>query len=97
MEQQVRDTVAAYLDVVVERGSCDLVADISGPFPMDVISAVLGIPAADRPVLRGMADKLLVREDGSMSIPSEALDGMFGLFSRTSVTTSATATRMTTA
>ncbi len=79
MEHQVRDTVGHYLDAVADRGACDLVADVSGPFPMDVISAVLGIPAADRPMLREMADKLLVREDGSMSIPAEALDGMFGL------------------
>ena len=75
MEQQVRDTVGGYLDAVVGRGACDLVADVSGPFPMDVISAVLGIPVADRPMLRRMADKLLVREDGSMSMPAEALDG----------------------
>jgi cytochrome P450 len=79
MEQEVRDTVDGYLDAVLERGACDLVADVSGPFPMDVISAVLGIPVADRPMLRGMADKLLIREDGSMSMPAEAVDGMFGL------------------
>lgn len=79
MEQQVRDTVGGYLDAVTPLGRCDLVADISGPFPMDVISAVLGIPEADRPALRELADKLLIREDGSMSIPAEALDGMFGL------------------
>jgi xanthine dehydrogenase accessory factor len=67
MEDQVRETVGGYLDAVVEHGACDLVADISGPFPLDVISAVLGIPAADRPDLRGMADQLLVREDGSIA------------------------------
>jgi cytochrome P450 len=79
MEEQVRDTVGGYLDAVVADGSCDLVADISGPFPMDVISAVLGIPAADRLALRRLADTLLIREDGSMSIPAEAIEGMFGL------------------
>ena len=79
LEQQVRDTVDGYLDVVVARGSCDLVGDVSGPFPMDVISAVLGIPAGDRPLLRELADMLLVREDGSMSMPADAIDGMFGL------------------
>jgi cytochrome P450 len=79
MEQQVRTIVTQYIDAIVEDGGCDLVADISGPFPMDVISAVLGIPAADRPALRALADKLLVREDGSMSMPDEAIDGMFGL------------------
>jgi cytochrome P450 len=79
MEQQVRDTVGEYLDAVVAIGSCDVVAEVSGPFPMDVISAILGIPAADRPMLRELADALLVREDGSMSIPETALEGMFGL------------------
>jgi cytochrome P450 len=79
MEQQVRDTVGGYLDAVAADGTCDLVADVSGPFPMDVISAVLGIRAADRPLLRGLADTLLIREDGSMSMPAEAVDGMFGL------------------
>lgn len=79
MEDQVRSTVGGYLDAVAGTGRCDLVRDISGPFPMDVISAVLGIPPEDRLQLRIMADKLLVREDGSMSIPEEALDGMFGL------------------
>ncbi len=79
MEQQVRNTVDGYLDAVVARGSCDLVGEVSGPFPMDVISAILGIPAADRPRLRELADTLLVREDGSMSMPADALNGMFGL------------------
>lgn len=79
MEQQVRTIVTRYIDAVVDDGSCDLVTDISGPFPMDVIAAVLGIPAGDRPALRALADKLLVREDGSMAMPAEAVDGMFGL------------------
>ena len=30
--------VDGYIDQVIEAGSCDLVNDISGPFPMDVIS-----------------------------------------------------------
>jgi cytochrome P450 len=79
MEQQVREIVSGYIDGVAPAGACDLVADISGPFPMDVISAILGIPTGDRPALRELADKLLVREDGSMTMPTEALEGMFGL------------------
>jgi cytochrome P450 len=79
MEEQVRAIVTEYVDGVVARGHCDVVDDISGPFPMDVISAVLGIPAADRPHLRTLADQLLVREDGSMAMPAEAVEGMFGL------------------
>ncbi len=79
MEDEVRRIVDGYIDRVIEHGTCDLVHDISGPFPMDVISAVLGIPEADREALRHSADKILIREDGSMEIPAAALDGMFEL------------------
>jgi cytochrome P450 len=79
MEDQIRTIVSGYIDTVIEQGEADLVEDISGPFPMDVIAAVLGIPEADRTGLRNHADKILIREDGSMTIPHEAAEGMFGL------------------
>ncbi len=79
MEEQVRSIVGGYLDDVAPLGRADLVADISGPFPMDVIAAVLGIPEEDRPGLRAHADQILIREDGVPVMPKEALDGMFGL------------------
>lgn len=79
MEDEVRRIVDGYIDSVIEHGAADLVTDISGPFPMDVISAVLGIPEGDRAALRASADKILVREDGSMQIPEEAMNGMFEL------------------
>ncbi len=79
MEDEIRGLVDGYLDAVVEQGACDLVADLSSPFPMDVISAVLGIPVADRPALLQQSESILIREDGSMTMPKAALDGMFGL------------------
>ena len=79
MEDEIRGIVDTYLDRVIEQGHADLVTDISGPFPMDVISASLGLPTEDRPRLRANADKLLIREDGSMAMPKEALDGMMAL------------------
>ena len=79
MEDEIRRIVTRYIDVVIEDGRADLVEDITGPFPMDVIAAILGIPEADRPQLRRDADKILIREDGSMAIPQAAADGMFGL------------------
>lgn len=79
MEDEIRSIVNHYIDQVIEDGSADLVLDISGPFPMDVISAILGIPPEDREQLREDADKVLIRNDGSMEIPQEAAEGMFGL------------------
>lgn len=79
MEHEIRGIFNGYMDAVIEAGHCDLVTEISSPFPMDVISAVLGIPPADRGRLREQASRVMIREDGSMSIPAEAADGMFGL------------------
>ncbi len=79
MEGEIRRIVDGYLDRVLPTGTCDLVDDITGPFPMDVISALLGIPDADRAVLRHHADQILIREDGKMTIPQASLDGIFGL------------------
>ncbi len=77
MAHEVRRIVNHYIDDVIEAGHCDLMADMAGCFPMDVISAVLGIPEADRDMLRDRADRGLVREDGSMEIPQEAAEALF--------------------
>ncbi|MEZ5209275.1 MAG: cytochrome P450 [Acidimicrobiales bacterium] len=80
LEAETRRIVTGYLDRIVEGGDrCDLVADLTGPFPMDVISAVLGMPEADRPELRHHADQILIREDGQMALPAAALEGFFEL------------------
>ena len=80
LEAETRRIVTGYLDRILERGDrCDLVADLTGPFPMDVISAVLGMPEADRPELRHHADQILIREDGQMALPAAALEGFFEL------------------
>jgi cytochrome P450 len=79
MERQIRTIVDGYIDTVIGIGQADLVDSISLPFPMDVICVILGVPEADRPGLLAYADKILIREDGSMAMPAEALNGMFGL------------------
>jgi cytochrome P450 len=77
MEDEVRRIVSGYVDAVVELGEADLVADITSPFPMDVISAVLGISERTVRSCVGCPTRVLVREDGSMQMPREALEGMF--------------------
>jgi cytochrome P450 len=79
LEDQVRRVVGGYLDQIAPLGSADLVASVSGPFPMDVISIMLGIPESDRAELRRLADKLMVREDGRIEMPPEAIEGITGL------------------
>ncbi len=75
LEDATRTIVTGYLDQVAGAGECDLVTDLTGPFPMDVISTVLGVPEADREKLRTWGDRLLLRDDGSMALPAEAVEG----------------------
>lgn len=79
MEDEIRSIFTHYLDGVVERGAAEVVNDLTSPFPMDVISAVLGVPPEDREHLRISSDKIMIREDGVMSVPAAAAEGMFGL------------------
>ena len=77
MENEIRSIVNHYIDTVIESGHADLMTDVAACFPMDVISAVLGIPEADRDSLRDCADRGLIREDGSMEIPEGAYEAIF--------------------
>ena len=79
MHDEIRVIFDEVLDRVIAQGSCDLVGDVTSPFPMEVISAVLGIPRRDRDELRKHAERIMIREDGSMTIPKEAMDGMFAV------------------
>ncbi len=79
MEDEIRSIFTHYLDGIVERGAAEVVNDLTSPFPMDVISAVLGVPPEDREHLRISSDKIMIREDGVMSVPAAAAEGMFGL------------------
>ena len=81
MQSTAREIVTGYIDAFIGDGCCDLVGDLSGPFPMDVISEVLGVPESDRADLRRFADKILIREDGSAEMPEEAAQGIFDMLS----------------
>src|SRR5664279_2587384 len=80
LEARIRELAGAYLDEVLERGSVDFIDSFAGKLPMDVISELLGVPAADRDELRRLADTLLHREDGSRDVPKEGIEAAMTLF-----------------
>lgn len=53
MIQRAADDVARLateiVDSVVERGSCDFVADVARPMPLEIICSMMGIPESVRP------------------------------------------------
>ena len=72
LEPHIRALSVRYLDSFVEKGSCDFIRDFAGKLPMDVISEMLGVPAADRPTLREWADLVVHREEGVRGLPPAA-------------------------
>ena len=71
LEGRIRDLASRTIDSFIEAGTCDFVDDFAGKLPMDVISEMLGVPAADRDELRRWADLVLHREEGSQAVPPE--------------------------
>lgn len=69
LEPEIRALATRYIDEFIERGTCDFVDDFAGRLPMDVVSEMLGVPAADRDELRAFADIVMHREEGSQEVP----------------------------
>ncbi|MCU1617411.1 MAG: hypothetical protein JWO98_4951, partial [Frankiales bacterium] len=81
----VADTVAAVLETFVEKGGGDFVTEVAGPIPFRIIAAIVGIPAADAPLLWGWTNTLMPSKDPEYRSDPEAplranreLDSYFG-------------------
>jgi cytochrome P450 len=72
LEPMVRRVIAEFADQIGDATSFDLVQEWSGPFPVEVISEMLGIPKGDRQQIRHWLDILLHREEGSIHPSAEA-------------------------
>jgi cytochrome P450 len=69
MEPHIRELTRAYLDRILDEGSIDFIGDLAGRLPMDVISELIGVPAADRDEVRRLSDLLVHREEGTHDVP----------------------------
>jgi cytochrome P450 len=66
LEPMVREVITSYLEPFDGADSFDVVKDFSGPFPVEIICRMLGVPAEDRQRLRHALDLMLHREPGDM-------------------------------
>jgi hypothetical protein len=72
LERRVRGITDAHLAPALERQAFDFIEDVAGKVPMDVVSELLGVPAADRAELRRLADVVVHRDDGVFDVPQAA-------------------------
>ncbi len=78
LEPMIRGLVRKYLDPL-DGDEMDLVADFSAPFPVEVISVILGVPEADRQQLRHWTDEMLHREPGNPKPTAQGMDAGLNL------------------
>ena len=64
LEPMIREVVREFLDRVDDVDEFDAVADFAAPFPVEVISRMLGVPEPDRQEVRLRIDRTLHREIG---------------------------------
>jgi cytochrome P450 len=67
LEPMIRDVICSFLDPLNDGREFDAVADFAAPFPVEVISRMLGVPEADRQQIRHRIDLSLHREPGQIA------------------------------
>jgi cytochrome P450 len=72
----VREAVKELLDAAEEKGSMDVMRDLATPLPVLVIAEMMGVPKADRPYIRQIAEKLLYIGRGEYDRMKPLTEGM---------------------
>jgi cytochrome P450 len=66
LEPMIREVICGFLDPLNDAREFDAVADFAAPFPVEVISRLLGVPEEDRQQIRHRIDVSLHREPGQL-------------------------------
>jgi cytochrome P450 len=76
LEPMVREVISRFLEPLEDRDEFDAVADFSAPFPIEIISRMLGVPEADRQQIRHWIDLSLEREPGKVDPTDAGVEAM---------------------
>src|SRR3954453_11640732 len=71
---RIPEPAAALADGLLERGGGDIVGELASPTPIRVVTALLGFPQEDLPLLTDLQAKSITRPPGDVQLPKEALD-----------------------
>ena len=74
-ESLVREIISGYLDPLMGRRQFDILEEFAAPFPVEIISSILGVPPEDRQQIRMWTDAMLHREEGSAMSSQAAQEG----------------------
>lgn len=76
---RLREIATDLLEPLLERGSFDLMTDFAGPYPTEVISELVGVPRADRDLVRKLGMEIMYTEEESTDLRPEAMQAIGAL------------------
>ncbi len=76
LEPMIREVITECVVQFEGADGFDVVADFSALFPIEIISRLLGVPAADRQDIRHWLDLSLHREEGQLDPTPEGMDAI---------------------
>ena len=74
LEPMVREVITGYLAHLEDRDTFDVVEEFSAPFPVEIITRMLGVPEGERQQIREWLDLSLHRERGQMAPTPEGIE-----------------------
>jgi cytochrome P450 len=82
LEPMVRSVIGGFAEELDGRDRFDAVEELAGPFPVEVIARILGVPEQDRQQIRQWIDVMLHREPGHNGPTREGEEAAiaFGLY-----------------
>ncbi|WP_069161502.1 cytochrome P450 [Nocardia altamirensis] len=76
LEPRLREIARGLLAPLLERGSFDLMTEFAGPYPTEVIAELVGVPAADRDMLRKLGMEIMYNDEQSTDLRPEAIQAI---------------------
>ena len=73
LEPMVREVIRSYIEPLDGADGFDAVTDFAGPFPVEIICRMLGVPEGERQQIRHWLDITLHREPGQMDPTPEGV------------------------
>jgi cytochrome P450 len=78
-EPVVAEVIGGFLDALAGARTFDVVTDLAGPFPVEVICRIVGVPEGDRQQIRHWTDAMLEREVGNPFPTAEGIAGAMAM------------------
>ena len=78
-EPVVQRVIGGFLDDLAGADSFDATVDLAGPFPVEIICEIVGVPAGDRQQIRHWTDRMLELEVGSPFPSQEGIESAIAM------------------